>query len=186
MLEKPRSLIVLYNNIRKDFGNLPELCAVNYECSFVNSVNFVNSGELLYNALNNNVLQKRKSEEHHFYNYLEHQMFSRLQEMKFYSEVNVFNTRRLVSVSPDCISMIQILIRKEIHIIVHFRSSDFDGALPADLEWIATLPTKLINHLTLLNYDEINSETLDKLSKSSVKLTLTFGSIHRTFHDISS
>ena len=166
--------------MEKDFGDLPELCAVTYECSFDNSDNLEGCGKHLFEATNNDVLQSRKNDEHHFYNYLEHQMFAKLQEMKSYSEVNVFNTRRLVSVSSDCISMIQILLREEIHLILHFRSSDFDGALPVDLEWVSTLPNKLIKHLSLLNYSEINPKALEKLTKTGIKLTLTFGSLHRT------
>ena len=175
-------MINLYKEIQGSFGKNTELCGVTFSKEYLDHYHLMKSGEDLYKHVENGVLQTRKQFELHYYNYLEHQLFSRLQEIKSYSTVNIFNTRRLVSVTPDCISLIQLLVRDEIHLLVHFRSSHFTDALPCDLEFLSSLPHKLIRHLITLQgtygYDEINEETIKKLSSKKVKLTLTFGSLH--------
>ena len=109
----------------------------------------------------------------------------RLQEIKFYSKVNIKNTRRLLAVSSDCISTIQILIRDSIHLNVYFRSSDYDGALPVDLSFISTLPWELIQHLRKfqgsIGYEEVCDSLIQELENKPIELNLMFGSLHRTF-----
>jgi hypothetical protein len=90
----------------------------------------------------------------------------------------------VIAVSHECISSIQILIREKIHLNVYFRSSDIDGALPADLKFITELPAELIVHLEKMRDEKGYSEVTDKLMKEirskEISLTLMFGSLHRT------
>jgi len=180
------SLIQLYDNILAEFKEkgVDELVSVNYTETFSNPDIMQEDGYALFAYARNDALTKRRNSEMHFYNYLEHQLFSHLQEIKFYSTVNINDTRRLVSSSSDCISAIQILVRDEIHLNVYFRSSDFDGALPADIEWLTSLPAGLIAHLfTMINeksYGEVTIDLLEELAIKNVKLNLMFGSLHRT------
>lgn len=177
-------MIDLYNNIKKDFNGSRELVSVVYSYTFENYINAINQSNKLFEEVKNDILIKRKLNEVHFHNFLKHQIFSRLQEIKYYSEVNIFDTRRLVSTSADCISLIQILVRNEIHINVYFRSSDFDGALPADLLLLTHLPIDLIEHcqtfIGVPGYEEINPESINTLKEKPIHLNLMFGSLHRT------
>lgn len=177
----------LHNEIIEDFDTSDELVSVNYRVDFHNYFDALKQSEAYYEAVKNKTLITRKENELHFHNFLEHQLFSRLQEIKYYSEVNITDTRRLVSVSSDCISTIQLLVRDKIHVNVYFRSSDFDGALPADLEFICTLPHKLIIHLSKMinikGYEDINTSLIEKLKNSEVQLNIMFGSLHRTIND---
>jgi len=161
-----------------------EFVSCSFKFSFTDPFTCLKNGEEVFEIRKNKVLEERKQNEHHFYNYLMHQLFSKLQEIKYYSEVNIFDTRRLVAVSCDCISMIQILVRDNIEVIVHFRSSDFDGALPADIEFLSCLPVLLVDHLEKMQkckgYDECTEEALEKIINKPVNMTLTFGSLHRT------
>ncbi len=176
----------LYEKIRSDFKDLPELVSYNISKTMW-SINLLEqSAKILKLKTDNKVLQKRRENELHFYNFLEHQLFSRLQEIKYYSKVDVQDTRRLVAVSSDCISMIQILIRDVIHLNVHFRSSDFDGALPCDLEFISRLPRVFIEHLQKMKqnpgYEEVNDKLIENLLDKPIQLNLMFGSLHRTLN----
>lgn len=161
-----------------------EIVSRSFTFSFDDPFTCLKDGEETFTVRSNKILEERKRNEHHFYNYLMHQLFSKLQEIKYYSEVNIFDTRRLVAVSCDCISMIQILVRDNIEVIVHFRSSDFDGALPADIEFLSRLPVLLVDHLEKLQkckgYDECTEDALEKIINKPVNMTLTFGSLHRT------
>jgi len=164
-----------------------ELVAFNYDLYFDNQFDCFKQGEDFFKDNETPVLTTRKKFELHFHKYLEHQLFTRLQEIKYYSPVDITDTRRLVAVSADCISMIQLLVRDYIHVIVHFRSSDFDGALPADLEFICTLPHQLIVHLSKMkeapSYEECDKTLFKDLKNMPVKISLSFGSLHRTNND---
>ena len=179
-------VIELYKELKESLKYTDEIVSESAVLDFNNYYDFHDAGRELFTVYQNDTLRKRKENELHFHNFLEHQLFSHLQEIKYYSDVDIFDTRRLVAVSQDCISMIQILVRKEIQIIVHFRSSDFDGALPADLEWISTLPNKLLIHLERMKnvkgYEEITEDSLRDLKHKSIKLRLSFGSLHRTIN----
>lgn len=167
-----------------DFGDQRELVSKHHNVLFDNSEELLKSGKNVFEMSKNDILSNRSADELYFYEYLKNQMLHRLQEMKFYSDVDVMNTRRLIATSNDCISSIHILIRNYIHVNVYFRSSDYDGALPSDLEFLSTLPTTIINHLkTMKNskyYPEVNDNTIEQLSNTPIKLNLSFGSLHRT------
>lgn len=175
-------MIDLYNKILKDFehNKTSELVSVSYSQSFSDYEELENSSRDLFNKLQNEVLTRRKKNEIHLHESLKHQMLTRLLEMKFYSEVNIYDTRRLIAVSSDCVSSIQILIRDKLHLNVYFRSSDFDGALPVDLESLSKLPRYLIEHLEyfkdLPEYSEYKQNSLNR----PIKLNLFFGSLHRS------
>lgn len=175
-------MINLYNRILKDFehNKTSELVSVSYSQSFNDYEELENSANKLYNDVENDVLNQRKRNEIHLHESLKHQMLTRLLEMKFYSEVNIYDTRRLIAVSSDCVSTVHILIRDCIHLNVYFRSSDFDGALPVDLESISKLPKALMDHLEyfsdLPEYSEYSQNSLSR----PIKLNLFFGSLHRS------
>lgn len=169
----------------RDFGSDGrEIVSKVYTCNLGNSNDALKQGNSLFERTKNDVLKKRKDNELHYHNFLKHQLFSRLQEIKYYSHVKIDDTRRLVATSADCISSIHILVRDEIHLNVYLRSSDFDGALPADVEFICSLPQELINHLVRFKdvpgYEEVTDELINKLNIKPIKLSLMFGSLHRT------
>lgn len=177
----------MYNLIQEmyeDLGDSREICSVVYQMDFDNFIHFNDYGIAIWNEYSNPTLIKRKANELHFHNFLKHQMLHRLQEIKAYSEVNIEDTRRLVSVSADCISTIQILIRDKIYVNAYFRSSDIDGALPADFEFITSLPIELIVHLEKMKdvkgYNEITDELMKEIRSKQIRVSLMFGSLHRT------
>ena len=174
----------LYRQIKYDLRNRAELVGSNYEVCLKNYADSMNSGISVFNKNRNETIDKRKATERHFYNFLEHQLFTNLQEMKYYSDVNLNDTRRLISVSNNCISMIHILLRNKMYINVYFRSSDFNGALPCDLEFISSLPYKLITHCYMMkglqDYPEVNDEFINKLKNFEVQYNIMFGSLHKT------
>lgn len=179
-------MIDLYNKILNDFedNRTSELVSVSYSKTFNNYKKLELESSELFNSLSNDVLNRRKKNEIHLHESLKHQMLTRLLEIKFYSKVDVFDTRRLLAVSSDCVSTIQILIRDKLHLNVYFRSSDFDGALPVDLESISKLPRYLIEHLEyfkdLPEYSECTDINISKLKNIEIKVNLFFGSLHRT------
>lgn len=174
----------MYEDLDHQLGNNKEICAVTYGMRFDNFVHCSDYGNELWHHFINDKLIERRKNELHFHNFLKHQLFSRLQEIKYYSDVNILDTRRLVAVSSDCISTIQILVRDKVHLNVYFRSSDIDGALPADLKFITELPSELIVHLERMKgvngYSEINDDLMRELRTKEIHLTLMFGSLHRT------
>jgi hypothetical protein len=174
----------LFEEILDDFGSNQELVSVNYGVEFVNHKEFTNLVKNYYEEHKTGVLERRLSQEDHFHDFLRQQMFAELQEMKYYGSVNITDTRRLVAVSRNCITTIHMLVRESLYLNVYFRSSDFDGALPVDMLFISSLPSDLIDHLSknvcTKGYEEVNDALLTKLSTSSIKLNLYFGSLHRT------
>jgi hypothetical protein len=174
----------LFEEILDDFGSNQELVSVNYGVEFVNHKEFTNLVKNYYEEHKTPVLERRLSQEDHFHDFLRQQMFAELQEMKYYGSVNITDTRRLVAVSRNCITTIHMLVRESLYLNVYFRSSDFDGALPVDMLFISSLPSDLIDHLSknvcTKGYEEVNDALLTKLSTSSIKLNLYFGSLHRT------
>lgn len=174
----------IINEMYEDLGDSRELCAAAYQIDFDNFVHCSDYGIALWQKYINEKLIARRANEVYFHNFLKHQLFSRLQEIKAYSNVNIADTRRLVAVSADCISTIQILVRDKLYLNVYFRSSDIDGALPVDLKFITDLPTELIVHLERMrdnpSYSEVTDALMKEIRSKEVRLTLTFGSLHRT------
>jgi len=177
-------MIKLMEDITNSFNGCSEICSVNFTEHYSNHEELVMKGKLIFNLYKNDILVERKTNELHFHNFLKHQLFSHLQEIKYYSTVDLNTTRRLIAVSHDCISHIHILIRDKIYLNIYFRSSDYDGALPADLEFISELPSDLIDHCERLKdvtgYEECTTKFINKLKKLPVQLDINFGSLHRT------
>lgn len=177
----------LFEKILDDFGSNRELVSVNYSAEFVNHKEFTNLVKNYYEDHKTGVLERRLQQEDHFHDFLRQQMFAELQEMKYYSGVNIADTRRLVTVSRNCITTVHVLVRDRLYLNIYFRSSDFDGALPVDMLFISSLPSDLIDHLSknvcTKGYDEVNDALLTKLSTASIKLNLYFGSLHRSHGD---
>lgn len=174
-------MIGLYEEMENDIEL--EAISCNYKAKFDDYLHCLYEGNKLYKETETKITKLRKKNEKHYHKSIKHQLFSRLQEIKYYSSVNIFDTRRLVSVNSDCISTVQILVRDKIYINAYFRSSDFYNALPVDLEFISTLPFELIYHLEnfqgTYGYNEINDEVLKDLKNKEVQISLMFGSLHK-------
>lgn len=174
----------VYLDIKSLFKHERELCGVSYNSVYNNSKDFSMYFSDLFDEHANNTLIKRSNSETYFYDFLENQLFHNIVEMKFYSDVNVLNSRRLTAISKDCISQIHLLIRDEIIFNVYFRSSDFDNALLCDLKFLSTIPQKFIQHLMKHsndeNYSEINSSIIKELKNKKIIFNTFFGSLHRT------
>lgn len=177
-------MINVYNRMLASFNNSRELTSCSFPVRFKNAENCWLGGIELFEKVNNATLTARLNNEVHFHSFLVNQLFSKLQEIKAYSDVNINNTRRLISVSSDCISTIHILVRDEIQVNVYFRSSDFDGALPCDLKFISEIPSRLIEHMIKFKntkgYSEVTQELIQQYKEKPVLLNLMFGSLHRT------
>lgn len=160
-----------------------EAISCNYKVKFDDYLHCLYEGNKLYKETETKITKARKKNEKHYHLSIKHQLFSRLQEIKYYSNVNILDTRRLISVNADCISAVQILVRDKIYVNVYFRSSDFYNALPVDLEFISSLPFELIYHLEnfqgTFGYDEVQDDVLRDLKNKEVQISLMFGSLHK-------
>lgn len=178
------SVLAKYYSIREAFGTSKELTSCTFPVKFRDADDCYYSGINLFDKLKNDVLIKRLDNEVHFHSFMLNQLFSRLQEIKAYSNVDINNTRRLIAVSSDCISTIHILVRDEIQVNVYFRSSDFDGALPCDLKFISEIPSRLIEHMIKFKntkgYEEVTQELIQEYKEKPVLINIIFGSLHRT------
>lgn len=174
----------IYDKILEDFENKRELISKFYQCEFNNYEDCLEQGNKLFNITVNDVLALRKYNELYYHTYLKNQLFSNLQAIKYYNTIDIRETRRIVSTSDNCISTIHILVRDTIYLNIYFRSSDFDGALSADLEFMCTLPKELITHLRIFKgsngYQEVTDDLINKLQNMPIKLSMMFGSLHRT------
>lgn len=177
------NLYNLYRKIQYSFNDNKELLSENFSCEFKNSLYAGYNGNHLLNKVKNDVILNNIKKEKHYYNSIENTLISKLQEIKFYSSVNINDSRRIIVSSTNCISTIQLLFREDIHLNVYFRSSNFDTLLPLDLQFLCSLPKKIINHLEEMigeeGYEEVNNELINNLGSKKVKLNLFFGSLHR-------
>lgn len=173
-----------YNQMLSAFGTRREMTSYICPLKFKNAEECWLNGVVLFNKTSSEITRARLDNEVHFHSFLINQLFSRLQEIKAYSSVNINNTRRLIAVSSDCISTIHVLVRDEIQVNVYFRSSDYDGALPVDLKFISEIPLKLIEHMIKFKntkgYEEVQEELIQEYKEKPVLLNLMFGSLHRT------
>lgn len=173
-----------YEEILETFNTRREITSCSFTAQFKNADDCWLNGVMLFNKMSSPVIRARAENEVHFYSFLINQLFSKLQEIKAYSTVNINNTRRLIAVSPDCISTIHVLVRDEIQVNVYFRSSDYDGALPCDLKFISEIPLKLIDHMIKFKgtkgYEEVTQELIEEYKEKKVLINIMFGSLHRT------
>jgi len=173
-----------YKRMLASFGTRRELTAYSMSERFDNAHSCWLSGIMLFSEVKNDVIINRLDNEVHFHSSLLHQLFSRLQEIKAYSNVDINNTRRLIAISHECISTIHVLVREEIQVFVYFRSSDIDGALPCDLKFISEIPSRLIEHMIKFKntkgYEEVTQELIQKYKEKPILLNIMFGSLHRT------
>lgn len=177
------ALYNLYKKIQYSFSDNEELLSQNFSCEFKNSLYAEYSGNYLFNEVKNDNIVENIKKEKHYYDSIENTLISRLQEIKFYSPVNINDSRRIMVSSTNCISTIQLLFREEIHLNVYFRSSNFDTLLPLDLRFLCSLPKKVIDHLEEMigeeGYEEVSNELINSLNSNKVKFNLMFGSLHR-------
>lgn len=178
------ALLKNYNQMLSAFGTRREMTSYICPLKFKNANECCLNGTMLFNETSSEITRARLDNEVHFHSFLLNQLFSKLQEIKAYSIVNINNTRRLIAVSQDCISTIHVLVRDEIQVNVYFRSSDYDGALPVDLKFISEIPTKLIKHMIKFKgtkgYEEVTQELIEEYENKPVLMNLMFGSLHRT------
>lgn len=99
----------------------------------------------------------------------------------FYKKTQLCDSRQYVALSTDCISSIQVMVRKsDLHINVFFRSSHYQKLLPADLLFLLSVPSDFLKAATHINqtFDCGWHEDIDKVSV--VNMNLMFGSLHRS------
>lgn len=161
-----------------------EAIGVTGECSFINSSYANREASAFVASTLTDVLADRKELENLYHESIILDLFHNLDEMKFYSEVNVDSSRRMITTNNDCLSLVQIIIRDEIYINAYFRSSDVHGALPIDLEFLVNIPGRFIDFLELRkdlhHYTDITTEYLDELSRKRVNFKVMFGSLHES------
>lgn len=172
------------NNIKESFKskNTNELIQVSFYFSFRNSKECAKSGRTFFDYSSNLDLLNRKQIEQNYYTYLYSGFIHRIVELDFMTDLNLFDSRRLVFTNPDCMSFIQVLFRDKIYLTVHFRSSHFEDALPSDIEFITSIPEKLLDFLSTdftkrKNKNFINS--IAEYKNKEVQVLLTFGSLHK-------
>jgi len=174
----------LYNRIGESLSNQNEIIDVTFTEKFENAYQMKMSAIQTFYELSNEVLTKRQEQEKHFYDFLLNQLLHRLNEIKAYSEVNIFDSRRMIAVSTDCITSIQIVVRDDIHLIVNMRSSDYNGALPCDLQFLCGIPFDFLYHLSQCKewetYKEVSQNSIEELFKKEVRFSISFGSLHKT------
>lgn len=175
-----------YENVKQIFldSDTKELCQYSLYFDFENSEKCKESGEHFFNNVSSNIQKERKSIEQNYYTYLFSGLKHRIVELDYMTDLNIFDSRRLIFTNPDCISSIQILFRDKIYLSVNFRSSHFQKALPSDIEFICSLPLKLIDFLEneFLNISEKQNKkiinSIEELKNKEVQILLTFGSLH--------
>lgn len=166
---------ILYNQIEDTFRGDRELVSVFFSHTYGNIHSF--SNDLI--PLVSDVLIDRSQMEDDYYKVILHSIFHKIHEMKFTSDVNLMTSRRIIVTNNDCISTVHVLFRDKVHINVYFRSSDYDGALPIDLNFISSIPTKMLEFVKKNKFDE-SEELIDFLLTKEYSLNLFFGSLHRT------
>ena len=180
-----KSLPELYNYLRKELEEKNEICSKFFSLSFDHAESFATNGEDVFDLNWTQKLQKRKEEEQHYHSMILNGLFHKLNEIKFYSKVDL-DTRRLIFTNDDCLSSVQILIREDIHLNVYFRSSDLTGALPVDLEFLSKIPMEFINFLhSKINqktYKDITEKFNENLEKKKIKFNIGFGSLHKEYN----
>lgn len=175
-----------YEAINNSFisDNIKELCQYSLYFDFENSEECKESGEIFFKNISTDIQNERKIIEQNYYTYLFSGFKHRIIELDFMTELNIFDSRRLIFTNPDCISLIQVLFREEIYLSVNFRSSHFHKALPSDIEFICSVPLKLIDFLEneFLNISEKQNKkiinSIRELKYKEVQILLTFGSLH--------
>ena len=125
---------------------------------------------------------KQMMEEQH-YKKLEGSLLHAINENKYYLKENLFDSRRFISLSTDCISNIQLIFREdEVFLGVYFRSSEINNLLPVDLDFLYGLVQKAIQYVERRagtdTYEEINPKVIEKIKNSKFVVDLSFGSLH--------
>jgi len=173
-----------FNNASELFEDEREICSPMFGLSFDNPAAALKDGNDYYNNMLNETIVERNKIEQYYYERIRNGLMSKLIEIKSYSNVSIFDTRRWITTNDDCISSVQILIRDKIFINIFMRSSDFDGALSSDLKFFSSLPTWLINQLINMKddyrFNEVTDESINTLNNMGVDINIMFGSLHRT------
>lgn len=174
-----------YESVNNRFNEkIKELCQYSLYFDFENPEECKKAGESFFKNISTEIQKERKVIEQNYYTYLLSGLKHRIIELDFMTDLNIFDSRRLIFTNPDCISSIQILFRDCIYLSVNFRSSHFQKALPGDIEFICSLPRKIIDFLEnefldiskKQNKKIINS--IRELNNKEVSVFLTFGSLH--------
>ena len=175
-----------YESLNNRFidSEIKELCQYSLYFDFNNSKECEIAGEYFFNNISSEVQKQRKDIEQNYYTYLFSGLKHRIIELDYMTDLNIFDSRRFIFTNLDCISSIQVLFRDVIYLSVNFRSSHFHNALPSDIEFICSLPLKLIDFLEneFLNISEKQNKkiinSIKELKYKEVQILLTFGSLH--------
>lgn len=169
---------------RFTFNNIKELCQYSLYFDFENPDKCKEAGETFFKNISTDIQKERKIIEQNYYTYLFSGLKHRIVELDFMTDLNIFDSRRLIFTNPDCISSIQILFRDKIYLLVNFRSSHFQKALPGDIEFICSLPQRITDFLEneFLKISEKQNKkiinSIIELKHKEVNVLLTFGSLH--------
>lgn len=175
-----------YENVNERFSidKIKEMCQYSLYFDFDNSKECEIAGENFFNNISSYSQKERKEIEQNYYTYLFSGLKHRIIELDYMTDLNIFDSRRLIFTNPDCISSIQVLFRDVIYLSVNFRSSHFHNALPSDIEFICSLPLRIIDFLEneFLNISEKQNKkiinSIKELKYKEVHVLLTFGSLH--------
>lgn len=179
-----QQLLNTYNITNCDmyFEETNELTQCAWYFKFENTQDCVNSGNRFYDTIADENNHKRESIEQNYYNFITNGLKHKIGEIDYSSNVNIDN-RRIVFTNDDCISFIQFMIRDEINLNVHLRSSDFENALPSDIKFFCKLQNDLINFLinefSQNTKKKENINILNNIKNKEIKMFITFGSLHK-------
>lgn len=178
------SLSKMYTKFKEDVKEdvKKESIGITGEASFNHIIDASVSAKDFVDSEMNQTLKERKELENLYHQSILLDLFHNLDEMKFYSNVEVSKSRRMITTNNDCLSMLHLIIRDEIYINAYFRSSDLYGALPIDLEFLVNIPAKFIRFLDqrkdLWHYHDITPEYISKLTNMKINFKVMFGSLH--------
>jgi hypothetical protein len=157
-------LVKLFEEMREDVDG--ESISSHYKIRFDDYLDCLYEGNKLYKETENKITKTRKAQEKHYHQRIKHQMFSLLQEIKYYSYVDIQDTRRLISVNSDCISAVHILLRDKIYINVldSFSDSDFCCSPNQNINPIPPTPSPPGIYYGKVNNPTINSGDISSLT----------------------
>jgi hypothetical protein len=166
----------LYSIIGNNFIDNEQLCT-NYSTLYDNAKSMYEDGCTTFELLSSNDVKDRANQEQYYYEYILNGLHHHVLEVKHYSQINIFDSRRIVFTNNDCISFVQLLVRDKIYLSVHMRSSHYTDALLSDLRFFTSIPYNFIKFITENNIiDDLQQFSINDMK---ISFNITFGSLHR-------
>ena len=129
--------------------------------------------ELYSHCMNGNydsdpeMLADRTLVEENYHQFLLYGLVKQFEEMSHYDPNFNETSRRIMFSNSECISLMQLLVRDELHFHVYMRSSHLIDCLPADLLFLTDAAYQFF-HLKKMQRDD-----------QPLNFQITFGSLHR-------